>query len=96
MDPTKKELYTAKRTSGINCTDPQILDTWNLIRDDNSSVSWMLLGYADPSTIQVISSGEGSIEEFIPSLSDDAIYFGVFRAFVAGSMKFFSVSYKVV
>jgi hypothetical protein len=92
MDPTKKELYTAKRSSGINCSDPQIQETWNLVRDDNNVVAWMLLGYADPSTIQVISNGEGSIEECIGSLSDDAIYFGAFRAIVAGSVKFFSVS----
>ena len=91
MDPTKKELYSAKRSSGINVSDPRIQEIWNMVRDDNNPTKWMILGYADSSTIEVVSSGEGSIEEWMGSFSDDGIFFGVFRALVNGSSKFFSV-----
>lgn len=91
MDPTKKELYGAKRSSGINCSDPLIQTSWGMVRADDDPTTWLLLGYADPSTIQVVSSGD-SIDELLAQLNDDSIFFGVFRAVIAESVKFFSVS----
>ena len=36
MDPTKKELYTAKRSSGVDLTDPAISEEWEKVKSDNS------------------------------------------------------------
>jgi hypothetical protein len=91
MDPTKKELYTAKRASGVNCDDPNIADAWQRLRSDDDPMNWMLMYLATNTSIAVKSSGSGGIEEFISNMNDDEILFGAFRAQVSGGMKFFHV-----
>jgi hypothetical protein len=56
MDPTKKELYTAKRTTNIDVSDSAISDHWNDIRSEDSSESWLLLR-VDGSKAAVYASG---------------------------------------
>jgi hypothetical protein len=34
MDPTKKELYSAKRSSGVDTSDPEIAAAWERVKDD--------------------------------------------------------------
>mgnify|MGYP003385774428 FL=1 len=36
MDPTKKELYGAKRSSGVDTSDPEIAEAWEKVKDDNT------------------------------------------------------------
>ena len=36
MDPTKKELYGAKRSSGVDISDPEIAAAWDKVKDDCS------------------------------------------------------------
>jgi hypothetical protein len=36
MDPTKKELYGAKRSSGVDMSDPEIAAAWERVKDDST------------------------------------------------------------
>lgn len=92
MDPTKKELYTTKRSSGIDCNDNNIIETWELIKNDNNSLKWLLIGYSNPSKVILLQSGE-NFEELLTFLNDDECFFGVFRCQIEGNDKFFTFSF---
>jgi hypothetical protein len=93
MDPTKKELYTAKRSSGVDCSDPAILLTWNHVKDDLNPTNWLLIGYSDGSTVSLRASGSQGLEELLLNLNNDEAFFGALRAQVRGSTKFYSLSF---
>lgn len=42
MNPEKKELYTAKRSSGLDVSDPDILEKWSQIKDDSNPLKFLL------------------------------------------------------
>lgn len=42
MDPTKKELYTAKRSTNLDISDESISSIWSNIRAE-SPEAWLLL-----------------------------------------------------
>lgn len=88
MDPTKKELYTATRPSGVNVGDPLIFDGWSKIRS-NDACNWILLQLVGPTTVGVKATGAGGVDELISTVSDDDILFGAFRVHVAGQVKFY-------
>lgn len=89
MDPSKKELYTAKRASNVNVDDPRIAETWNLVRSDSSPENWMVLGFSAPTSVCVNSFGSGGVEELIAHLNDDEILFCALRCSISGATKFF-------
>ena len=88
MDPTKKELYTAKRSSGVDLSDPAISSSWELVRSDEDPANWVVLFLSSASTVAVKETGTG-IEEMISRVSDDDMLFGAFRVRIVGLTKFF-------
>jgi hypothetical protein len=92
MDPTKKELYTAKRSSGVDCSDPRILEEWERIKDEHNPTQWLLIGYSNSSTVNLIQNGE-KFEEMLSFMTDDECLFGVFRVRLSGADKFCSLSF---
>ncbi len=92
MDPTKKELYTAKRSSGVDCTsDPTIASAWERVKADSSPDNWLLLNVKS-NKATLIASGCDGVVGFGARLTDSDVYFGVVRATLRGSaVKFFSV-----
>ena len=92
MDPTKKELYTAKRSSGVDTSDPKILEMWERLKDDHDPIQWLLIGYTSPSSVALIQSGE-RFDEMLSHMNDDECFFGALRGKVSGADKFFSLSF---
>mmetsp|Transcript_16604 Transcript_16604/g.27710 ORF Transcript_16604/g.27710 Transcript_16604/m.27710 type:complete len:154 (-) Transcript_16604:4465-4926(-) len=93
MDPTKKELYGAKRSSGVDVSDPEIAATWEKVREDGDALNWLLLSYADSKTMRVCGTGEGGLDEMLSLLNDDEAFFGCVRAQIEGAVKFYSVAF---
>lgn len=89
MDPTKRELYTAKRASGVDMSDPEIVSLWLELRNLNPSCNWFLLHLSGPTKVGVKSQGSGGIEELVAALSDDDVVFGAFRAQIGDHKKSF-------
>lgn len=91
MDPSKKDLYTAKRPSGVNTEDPAISCAWENLRSDSTDCNWILLFLNTPSVVAVRGTGDGGVPEFISNLNDDEILFGAIRLVIEGQVKFFHV-----
>lgn len=92
MDPTKKELYTAKRSSGVDVSSPSIASTWAAVRSDEAATNWILLGYTASNCIDAIGSGSGGFDELTELLSEDKALFGGIRAVDKdGKVKFYFV-----
>ena len=79
MNHEKKELYTAKRASGVDVSDPAIQDAWAAVRADSDDRNYVLLGFAEGTRIYVKANGSGGLNEMISKLSDDEILFGALR-----------------
>jgi hypothetical protein len=92
MDPTKKELYTAKRSSGVDCSDPRILEMWEMVKDEQNPTQWLLIGYSNSATVNLTQHGE-RIDEMLSFMTDDECLFGVFRIKLSGADKFCSLSF---
>jgi hypothetical protein len=92
MDPTKKELYTAKRSSGVDCSsDTSIASAWERVKADSSPDNWLLLTVKSAKAT-LLASGNDGVAGLGAMLTDSDVYFGVVRATIRGSMvKFFSV-----
>lgn len=102
MDPTKKELYDAKRSSGVDTSDPCISSTWAAVRADEEDTNWLLLTYQEEdkeprkknsAKMKVFSSGSGGLDELLSHLDDEKVFFGCVRAVVDGGTKFYSLSF---
>lgn len=79
MDVTKKELYTAKRGSGLDDSSPAILETWQRIKNDADATNWFLITYTANNTVDVCASGVGGIQELCDNLNNDDVFFGGYR-----------------
>jgi hypothetical protein len=90
MDPTKKELYVAKRSSGVDTTDPAIHSAIDLLRSDQDPTNWLLLK-VNGTVGGVHGYGSGGLSEFSAALSDEDILYGALRCTVAGKVKFYHV-----
>jgi hypothetical protein len=92
MDPTKKDLYTAKRPSGIDVSSPAIAATWAAVRSDEAATNWVLLGYAATNCIDVVGSGSEGFDELLQNLVEDKALFGGVRVTNSdGKVKFFFI-----
>jgi len=92
MNHEKKELYTAKRASGVDVSDPAIQEAWAEVRNDGSTKNFLLLGFAEGTKINVKQSGSGGLDEMRSGLSDDEILFGAIRVQLpSGGAKFFHI-----
>lgn len=84
MDPTKQELYTAKRESGVDMTtDVAIMETFIEIKSETNSTNWMLISLVGKSPkVQFHCKGE-NVDEVIAALSDDHAFYGVLKVQIA-------------
>jgi len=90
MNHEKKELYTAKRASGVDVSDPAIQEAWIRLRADADTHNYLLLGFSEGVKISVKSTGSGGLDELRSNLSDDEILFGAIRVHLSsGLSKFF-------
>jgi hypothetical protein len=90
MDPTKKELYTAKRSSDVNVSSPAIRAAWAAIRSDADPTDWALLQYTgQPGVIDVVATGSGGVDEMLTHLSDDKVSFVGGRRSRGGATRFY-------
>jgi hypothetical protein len=62
-------------------SDSSIQSTWEQIRQDESGVNWLLVGYDenDAKKVKLVGSGSGGMEELKGSLDDNAVLYGVFK-----------------
>ncbi len=61
------------------------------MRLDDIDTDWVLLGYTAPSTVDVVGTGSGGIEELLLRLVEDKVFFGGVRVVSGCSVKFISV-----
>lgn len=61
--------------------DPEVNNAWQRLVDDNSTVSWIILGYPEGKTDTLVfkSEGPGGMPEFISNLPADDIVWGAFK-----------------
>ena len=90
MDPTKKELYTAKRPSGLNTSNVDLQPAIDKLRSDEDPTNWLLLKVAGTSVV-VHGFGADGLVGFSAALNDDDAYYGVIRCTVDGLVKFYHV-----
>ena len=90
MDPTKKELYTAKRPSGIDTSNEEIQPAIDQLRSDSDPTNWLILKVNGTSVV-VHGTGTGGLGEFSSALNDDDVYYGVLRCNVDAFVKFYHV-----
>lgn len=90
MDPSKKELYSTKRTNNLDTSEPQILNIWNDIKNEKPQLKWMFTKIENSKLI-VSSYGNESISDAIESLDDNDIYYGILRCKLRGKVKFYHV-----
>ena len=90
MDPTKKELYTAKRPSGLDTSNADLQPAIDKLRSDEDPTNWLLLKVAG-TTVLVHNLGNDGLTGFSASLKDDDAYYGVIRCTVDGMVKFYHV-----
>ena len=93
MDPTKKELYEAKRDSGIRIDDPIIIEAWQRVRSEEDPTNFLLLRYVSQRDITLLSAGHGGFDELLSKLQDDEVIFGAFRARLNGMTKYFTIMF---
>lgn len=91
MNPEKKDLYTAKRPSGVDTSNPEVKAAIEQLRSDESSVNWILLKVNSSNAVELFGAGVNGAEEMRDALDDNDIFFGALRCNVAGKVKFFHV-----
>lgn len=89
MDPTKKELYTAKRPSGLDISSATVRSAIAALKADHDPCNWVLLKISTPAVVDVHASGESGVDGLLESLVDDDILYGCIRCTVTGRVKFF-------
>jgi len=90
MDHTKKDLYTAKRPSGLDTTNEELQPAIEQLRSDSDPTNWLILKVKGTSVV-VHGLGAGGLSEFSSALDDEDVYYGVLRCSVDGHVRFFHV-----
>lgn len=88
MDTTKKELYTAKRPSGLDTSDQSVHSAIEKLRSDEDPVNWLLLKTDGP-VLSLHAAGTGGLVEFSSVLTNDEVLFGALRCLVDGKVRFY-------
>eukprot|EP01031_Cornospumella_fuschlensis_P042198 gene42198-51533_t len=91
MDPTKKELYTAKRSAGLATDDGEVVTAVQRLKDDSDPTNWLVMRVENNTALRLVASGPGGVSELISSLTNEDIFYGAVRALVDGKVKFFHV-----
>lgn len=80
MDPTKKELYTTKRTTGVTpIEDGSIDNILSILKNQNEKLNWILLKINTNKKIIIDSNGSNGLQEFLSYLNDNEIFYGILR-----------------
>jgi hypothetical protein len=91
MDPTKKELYTAKKSSGLNVNaDPALDDAIKKLKSDEEPTNWLLMKVSG-TNLMLHATGSDGATELISSLNEEDVYYGAIKALVDGKVKFFHI-----
>lgn len=61
-----------------------ISEALNQLRASDSALNWVLLGYKDKQSIEMLNAGEGGLDELAEELADDQIRFAVLEVQVTG------------
>lgn len=88
MDPTKKELYTAKRNTGLDVSDTDVIDAWNGVRDTDFNWLIVVVELSGNARMTLHRTGSGGFDEMKNVLNDDNIYYCIFKLKVFGISKF--------
>ena len=91
MDPTKKELYGAKRSSGLDVSDPTIQITIKNLKDDSSDINWILFNVTPSNSLASHSSGSNHFVGLKSNLTDDDVFYGVIKVVVSNKTKFYHI-----
>lgn len=92
MDPTKKQLYTDKRASGlVTDADAALTEAVSKFRDGEHN--WILNKIQNSKQLVLHGSGDRGFRELLTSLTDDDVYFGAIKATVGGQAKTFHFGY---
>ena len=91
MDPTKKELYTTKRSSGLDVSDSSINAFINKLKDDSSDINWILFNIAPTNSLTVYKSGSNDFLELRNHLTDDDVFYGVIKCLISNKVKFYHI-----
>lgn len=102
MDPLKKDLYTAKRASGLNTSADPNLSTIveQLVAEPNSesddsprSCKWMIMKIVNGNALTVHAHGLDGVAGLLGALNDDDIYFSVIQVYIQEKIKYIHVFY---
>lgn len=91
MDPTKKELYTAKRSSGLDTDNEEVKEAIREFRQGDRS-NWLLLKLTTANGIELHGVGSGGLEEMVASLSPTEVYYGAIKAKVSELVRFYHIN----
>ena len=87
MDPTKKELYTAKRSSGLDSvSDPQVVERLKDFKF-NDEHQWILFSL-DNTTLR-FHAISGNISNLSSHFDESSVYYGALKAKVENKLKVF-------
>jgi len=87
MDPSKKELYTAKRSSGIDTSSEAVGRAYASVRDDGSDDNFLLTNVLEQ-RVELVATGSGGLEELLQHINADDIYYGFIRVTASSRIKF--------
>jgi hypothetical protein len=90
MDPTKKELYTAKRSSGLDTSDIKVTNAIKELKSDENKTNWIIFT-VDSNKLLLRIQGSSGFAELKSFLSEDEVYFICIKCTISGKVKFFNV-----
>lgn len=92
MDPTKKQLYTDKRPSGlVTDADPALNESLEKFRGGEHN--WIANKIVNSKQLTLHGSGSHGYRELLTSITDDDVYFGAIKAVVKGNSKVLHFGY---
>ena len=86
-DGSLSELHTKTKSSGLDLTDPALVQAWRDVRDDAQDTDWCLFGYSSKSKIQLAGKG-GGFDGLQAALNDDKIFYGGIRLHTSKGVRF--------
>lgn len=91
MDPTKKELYTAKRSSGIDVGAPDVKTAAEDLKSDANPINWIAFKVSSSNSLTLHASGIDGFDGLKNSLNDDDVYYGVIQCTITTQVKYFHI-----
>ncbi|CAM9624941.1 unnamed protein product [Discosporangium mesarthrocarpum] len=90
-----KALYTSRRSSGVDLSDPALTEAWAKVRSDESAEDWCAFTYSGSSStvLALLGCGCGGVAELCSSLSENIVAFCGLRVLIGGRPRFFRVAF---